>query len=55
MSRLYDALSEWKDRPVSARKMVLIGRDGLVRWRDDGYRVGDEEDWKALLAAIATL
>ncbi len=39
----------------SARKIVLIGKDGVVKYRDDQYKVGDQSDFDALAAAVAAL
>ncbi len=45
----------WKERIISSRKLVLIDKAGVVRYRDEAYKVGDEAAWSALLAAVHAL
>lgn len=53
VSKAYDALMFYGGEPYSQRKLVLIGRDGMVVWRDERYEVGSADDWQAVLAALS--
>jgi peroxiredoxin len=55
LSELFDAVFVHEGRKYSARKLVLVDRDGKVAYRDDKYQVGDEADFAALRAAVEAL
>lgn len=46
---------EHEGKRYSKRSVVLIAKDGTVAYRDAEYRLGDDADLKALLAAVAGL
>ena len=55
VSRAYGALAEQGDARFSLRKVVLIDADGVVAYRDESYRVGDQRDFDAVVAAVAEI
>lgn len=55
VSTAFDSVIEQGGEKYSARKIVLIGKDGVVKYRDDQYKVGDKSDFDALAAAVAAL
>ena len=55
LSAMYDALIEHGDNKLSARKIVLIDKNGKIIFRDEGLKVGDEADWNAMLDAVKAL
>jgi peroxiredoxin len=55
VSKLYDSVLDHKGQSFSARKIVLIDKAGTVVYRDDEYKVGDEANFAALIAAVEKL
>ncbi len=55
MSIAYDATAVHGGATYAARKIVLIDRAGNMVYRDENYRVGDADDFNALVAAVANL
>jgi thioredoxin-dependent peroxiredoxin len=55
VSRAYDSLIERGDQKLSARKIVLIDREGKIVYRDDAYQVGSDEAFDAMIAAVRAL
>jgi peroxiredoxin Q/BCP len=55
VSEAYDSLAVAHGKKYSARKIVLVDRDGKVAYRDDAYEVGNPEDFTALLDAVRAL
>jgi peroxiredoxin Q/BCP len=55
LSRAYDSLREGDGSFRSARKLVLVGRDGKIAYRDERYEVGNEAEFAALVAAMEQL
>lgn len=55
VSALYDAVTDIVFGRMSARKLVLIDRDGAIVYRDEAYRPGNAESLAALRAAIEKL
>ncbi len=51
----YDALMVYNKRRMASREVVLIDRAGRVVFRNDAYKVGDDADLQALLAAVDKL
>jgi hypothetical protein len=55
VSKLYDSVLDHEGQTYSARKIVLVDKGGTVVYRDDAYKVGDDADFAALIAAVEKL
>lgn len=55
MVRKYNAVMSVPAVTLAARKIVLIGKDGKIAYRDDKYDLSSDADLKALKAAVAGL
>lgn len=52
VSQRYAAVFGFERRQLTAQKMVVIGRKGIVTYRDERYETKTETDLRALLRAL---
>lgn len=52
---MYEAVRERDTKPRSMRKIVLIDKSGMVTFRNEGLKVGDDGHWKEMLEAVKKL
>lgn len=55
LSRAYDSAMEHQGQTYSARKVVVVDKDGTIAYRDDKFEVGNDAEFEALLAALDKL